>query len=76
MVVIKLLYIFHYSTIAELNEHLVSTVLTFFNIAIIITIIVIRITFKEYEHNPIFIQTFTKLQNEAETEESTRLRFM
>ena len=54
IVVIKTLYLYKYSRIAAMNEYFITAMLTSFNILIIGSNIVIRITLKEYEGNPFY----------------------
>lgn len=51
MVIIKILYIYWYERIAEVNEYVISYALTCLNLFIIIIIIIVRIAYKEYESN-------------------------
>ena len=54
IVVIRTLYLYKYSRIAAMNEYFITAMLTSFNILIIGSNIVIRITLKEYEGNPFY----------------------
>ena len=54
IVVIRTLYLYKYSRIAAMNEYFIAAMLTSFNILIIGSNTVIRITLKEYEGNPFY----------------------
>ena len=51
MVTIKILYIYCYERIAELNEYVIAYALTCSNLFIISIIVIVRIVSKEYESN-------------------------
>ena len=54
IVVMKVIYIFKFSRIASMDEYFITTTLISFNIVIILIIMVLRVTVKEYESSAMF----------------------
>ena len=71
MIVIKTLYMFCYSRIADLNEFLVSRIALVFNITIILLNMIIRIASKEYENNEFYVHLQKAMQDKINDESSS-----
>ena len=54
IVLMKAIYIFKFSRIASMNEYFITTTLILSNIVIILIIMVLRVTVKEYESSAMF----------------------
>ena len=52
MIILKVLYIFKFSTIAAVNEYFMKNILISFNVVMIGVNLIIRLTLKEHETSP------------------------